>query len=110
MNAIKIDQKELATTKVDNLATTVLDQQTMTVLVGIREKLLARHKKVRQPFFGIQTQLISQRDFRRCVESYGLVIKEAEMQRLLHAYKRNMQGDIDWNRFCSDVESTNTLR
>ena len=109
VNRTEIGREEFATTRVDNLADAKLDEGTMAVLVGIREKLLARHKKVRQPFFGINQQLISQRDFRRCIESYGLVIKENDLQKIIRGYKRNMQGDIDWNRFCTDVETANAI-
>lgn len=109
INALSIDARELAETKVDNLTMTSVDSATMRVNCMIREKLAERHKRVRQPFAGITNPLMSQQDFRRCIESYGLIIREADMQNLLRVYKRNMNGDVDWNRFCSDVESANAI-
>ncbi|EAX99074.1 EF hand family protein [Trichomonas vaginalis G3] len=109
INAINIDQRELAETRVDNLSETVADASTLRINCMIREKLAERHKRVRQPFSGVTSQLMSQRDFRRCIESYGLVIKEADMQNIMRVYKRNMNGDIDWNRFCTDVENANVI-
>ena len=83
---------------------------TVLLFIGeLREKLLERHKKVSTPFVGVRSQAMPVRDFRRCVESFGLVIKENNMQRLLREYKMNMQGDIDWQRFVYDVENIKTV-
>jgi len=105
----------------DNMSTSILesnqshnitqaDEKTMIFIGNMREKLLARHKKVRAPFSGYQNVPISSSDFRKCIESFGIIMKEPDVQSLLRFYKCNSKGDIDWNRFCLDVENSNSLR
>lgn len=86
------------------------DESIIELCTLIREKLNARHKNVRIPFSKFKSQIIPSTDFRKCVESFGLIIKENDMQKLIRAYKRNAKGDVDWNEFCNEVEKSKTIR
>ncbi|KAH0792907.1 EF hand family protein [Histomonas meleagridis] len=102
LNEIEISQNDLKQTqKVEKVTT---NSDVLRITSQLREKLLARHKRVETPFRGMKSESIPARDFRRCVESFGLIISESDMQKLLREYKVNFNGDIDWKRFCYDVE------
>lgn len=110
LNEVQLTQEDLASTRVNDEETKVTTNAEVLRYTGeLREKLLARHKTVRQPFVGIRNPTMSPQDFRRCVESFGIIIKEGDMQKILREYRVNMQGDIDWQRFCYDVETAKTV-
>lgn len=100
-----VTQDEIATASIDNTSG-VIDGETLTIISNIREKLAERHKKPRQPFQGIKGPLMSQQDFRRCIGTYGLIIKEPDLQKIIRAFRRNTQGDIDFQSFLATIEST----
>lgn len=115
LNAIQLTQRDLqmtqspsgspqGTTNVGGMKKTT-NAEVLVFANGFREKLLERHKKIATPFVGMRSSSMPANDFRRCVESFGLVVKETDMQKLLREYKVNMQGDIDWQRFVHDVET-----
>jgi Ca2+-binding EF-hand superfamily protein len=108
MDDVQLTQSDLAQAETTAPAK-VTSPHVLRFASEFREKLLARHKQVRTPFAGMTALGLPTRDFRRCVESFGLVVKEGDMQMLLKEYRLNMQGDIDWRRFCSDVESNRTV-
>jgi Ca2+-binding EF-hand superfamily protein len=108
MNEIQLTQSDLATSHIE-VAARATSPQALRFATEFREKILARHKAIRTPFAGMTARGLPPRDFRRCVESFGLVIKESDMQMLLREYRLNMQGDIDWQRFCTDVEANRTV-
>jgi Ca2+-binding EF-hand superfamily protein len=108
MNEIQLTQDDLASSRMDATKRPT-SAQIMRFNTEFRGKLLARHKNVRTPFNGVKNPAMAPLDFRRCIESFGLVVKEGEMQQLLKEYRINMQGDVDWQRFCQDVESNRTV-
>lgn len=114
VNAIQLTQRDLQMTQASSLTQNPAAQTSMKETTNpevlrfaneFREKLLERHKKVTTPFAGMRSDSMPARDFRRCIESFGLVVKETDMQKILREYKMNMQGDIDWQRFVHDVET-----
>lgn len=117
LNSIQLTQKDLQMTQASSVdpqaqklgpVGTMKQTENAEVLRfcnNFREKLLERHKKVTTPFAGVRSDTMSARDFRRCIESFGLVVKETDMQKILREYRTNMQGDIDWQRFVCDVET-----
>lgn len=108
LNSIQITQGDLSAAST-GATTRQVSGAALRFCSEFREKLLARHKRIGTPFAGITSPAMSQRDFRHCLESFGLVIRESDMQMLLREYKVNMQGDIDWQHFCRDVESNRTV-
>jgi Ca2+-binding EF-hand superfamily protein len=108
MNEIQLTQDDLALSRTGTVKKTT-SPQILRFATELRGKLMARHKNVRTPFNGVKNAAMPQSDFRRCIESFGLVVKEAEMQQLLREYRINMQCDIDWQRFCQDVEANATV-
>ena len=108
LNSIPITQSDLSSAST-GVQTRQVSAAALRFCSEFREKLLARHKRIGTPFAGITSPGMSPRDFRHCLDSFGLVIRESDMQMLLREYKMNMQGDIDWQHFCRDVESNRTV-
>ncbi|KAK8892187.1 hypothetical protein M9Y10_029410 [Tritrichomonas musculus] len=76
----------------------------------IHSKLQARHKNARYVFFDAPDGPIPYGDFRQRIMNYGLVISQADLQLLMRSYRANMNGDIDWKRFCDDVDTIKTVQ
>lgn len=112
VNAMQLTQADLAVTQASGSGqeTTggmqrATSADVLRFINEFREKLMERHKRVMAPFAGYRSPTMSASDFRRCIESFGLIVKENDMQKLLREYKVNMQGDIEWQRFVRDVET-----
>ncbi|OHT14471.1 EF hand family protein [Tritrichomonas foetus] len=111
LNDIRLTQSDLAMTQETGMTSMkqTMNPEVLRFTSEFREKLLERHKRIAQPFVGVRSQAMPAMDFRRCLESFGLVIKETDMQKIFREYRLNMQGDIDWQRFVQDVETIKTV-
>lgn len=106
---MQVMETDLATMKVDS-HTSTMDREVASLVNAIRERLQARRRKLRDVFAGCSPNGISMRDFRSKLDELGLVFREADIQKLIRNYKCNMQSDVDWQRFCDDVETSKTLQ
>jgi Ca2+-binding EF-hand superfamily protein len=75
------------------------------LLYNIRERIQARKRRIREAFPESLGESISEQIFRDALATFGLSIREQEIQRLLKEYRLNRQKDIDWHRFVTDVET-----
>jgi Ca2+-binding EF-hand superfamily protein len=85
------------------------DPETLELMEDLHSRIQARRRKVRDAFIGVETTGIDEDDFRRGLSKYGVIIREAEIQRLIRTYKGN-DGWIDWKRFCDELESVKASR
>lgn len=75
----------------------------------LHSKLSERHKKAEFVFAGVKSRTVSADDFRERISDYGLVISNVHVQMLLENYRANLNNDVDWRRFCNDVNSIRTV-
>jgi Ca2+-binding EF-hand superfamily protein len=88
----------------------VLDRESGLLISAIRERIQARRRKVRDAFSDApENSAISEQKFRTAFGTFGLAFREADMQKVLKIYRVNRQKDVDWERFCRDVESTKVM-
>ena len=75
----------------------------------LHSKLSERHKRAEFVFFDVKSKTVSADDFRERIRDYGLIIPLADVQMLLENYRANLNNDVDWRRFCNDVNSIRTV-
>ncbi|OHT03119.1 EF hand family protein [Tritrichomonas foetus] len=76
----------------------------------LHSKLQARRKSTNCVFYGCPDAPIPVSEFRERISNYGLIITQADAQLLIRSYRANMNGDIDWKRFCEDVDTIRTVQ
>lgn len=75
----------------------------------IKEKLLGRKKRVWDLFYNVDDETIPQSIFRNRLSSCGIIIQESDMQKIFRKYQVEPDNEIDWQKFCSDVQRSRTL-
>jgi Ca2+-binding EF-hand superfamily protein len=75
----------------------------------IREKLMARHRRISAAFSGLSDDPIPVADFQRRLNSVDLVLRANQTQALLRKYRFNLTELIDWKHFCTDVDQSKTI-
>jgi Ca2+-binding EF-hand superfamily protein len=83
----------------------IKDRDLLLLLNSLREKIQARRRKIREAFPDDLPNPIDQQSFRNAIGTFGLSIREPEIQRLLKYYRINRQKEVDWQRFVTDVEN-----
>lgn len=110
LQSIQLTQADLRSIKCAPANARVQDQDIAVLNNSIRERLDARHKKIRLLFKGCSEEGIDQREFREVLNSFGIMLREFEIQKIVKKYRCNKQGDIDWLSFVEDVESGRTIQ
>jgi Ca2+-binding EF-hand superfamily protein len=80
------------------------DGETRAIVESLHARIQARRRKVRDGFFGKEPEGISEDDFREVLGKYVIALREPDVVKLVKAYRRR-DGNIDWQRFCDDVEA-----
>jgi Ca2+-binding EF-hand superfamily protein len=75
----------------------------------IREKLLARHRKIDIAFTGVTEDTIPAEEFQSRLVGIQLILKSGQIQALIQKYRVNLTGQIDWKTFVADVNQSKTV-
>jgi Ca2+-binding EF-hand superfamily protein len=84
----------------------IQDRDLLILILSLQDRIRARRRRVRDAFPDSLGPTISEQEFREAIGSFGLFIRELELQRLLRYYRAKAQRDVDWKRFVLDVETT----
>jgi Ca2+-binding EF-hand superfamily protein len=86
-----------------------LERTAAIVALQIREKLLARHRRIDMAFRGVTTDTISATEFQKRLAAMDLVLLPGQTNALLRRYRVNLTDEINWKAFVSDVEQSKTI-
>lgn len=86
-----------------------INREAEIACIQIREKLLARHRRIENSFSGINTPTISTEEFQRRLNNIGFVIHSSETTALIRKYRVNLSDEIDYKQFCQDVINSKTI-
>jgi Ca2+-binding EF-hand superfamily protein len=86
-----------------------LDRTAATAALQIREKLLARHRRIEMAFKDVTTPTIGAPEFQKRLQAMDLVLLAAQVNALLRKYRVNLGDAIDWRAFVSDVQNSKTV-
>jgi Ca2+-binding EF-hand superfamily protein len=86
-----------------------LERTAALVALQIREKLLARHRKIDLAFRGITTDTIPAAEFQKRLAVIDLVLLSGQTNALLRKYRVNLTDEINWKAFVADVEQSKTI-
>lgn len=86
-----------------------IDREAEIACIQIREKLLARHRRIENTFQGIAAPTCSTDEFQKRLNSIGFVIHASETTALIRKYRVNLSDEIDYKRFCQDVNNSKTI-
>ena len=71
---------------------------------ALYNKVAERKKNIYDLFVHVPYETVPLKQFENILQSFGLVIPDGEMQKLVRQYRVNRNNDIDWRKFCSDVD------
>lgn len=86
-----------------------VEREALLTCNQIREKLLARHRRVDMAFAGVTQEYIPNKEFQTRLLSIDIVLRAGQIQSLLRKYRVNLTDEIDWKKFCSDVNNSKTI-
>lgn len=86
-----------------------IERYAQTTCNMIREKLLARHRKIDTAFAGIREPSISSTEFQGRLNSYDIVLTANQVQSLIRKYRVNLTNQIDYQTFINDVNNSKTI-
>ena len=86
-----------------------LDREALTACSQIREKLLARHRRIEMAFADVTTPTISTEEFQKKLGLFDIVIRASQTSALIRKYRVNLSDEIDWRKFCEDINNTKTI-
>ena len=86
-----------------------IERNAMITCSQIREKLLARHRRIEAAFSGINTDTIPTQEFQRRLYSFDIVLTASQVQSLLRKYRMNLTDEINYNQFITDVNNSKTI-
>ena len=105
-----VDKKSVKIKPIDDDPTNHPQNYELASLINsLHSKLSERHKRAEFVFFDVQGPTVSADEFRQRIRDYGLIIPLAHVQLLLENYRANLNNDVDWARFCRDVNSIRTV-
>ena len=111
LNQTTLTPQDLSQIRVHPENVNVQDREVAVLINSIRERIQERHKRVREAFSEYEKGTgIPANEFRRAFSTFGLFIKENDMLKLLKYYRFSRQGDVDWDSFCHDVETSKTVQ
>lgn len=109
LDEMTISTQELQAIKL-NTSDSIKNKEIASLINSIRERLYSRRRRPMNIFSGCDRNGISSREFRSRINESGIVLTEADMQKLLRTYKCNYNGDVDWFTFCQNVDSSKTVQ
>jgi Ca2+-binding EF-hand superfamily protein len=86
-----------------------MEREALTTCSQIREKLLARHRNIRQAFSGLTEQALPLSEFQARLARLDLVLRAGAVQSVVRKFRMNLTDSIDWNAFCTQVEQSKTI-
>jgi hypothetical protein len=86
-----------------------VEQGAKLIAGQIREKLLARHRRIDIAFNGITEDTISAIEFQKRLTAIDLVLAAGQTQTLIRRYRVNLTDQIDWKAFVADVNQSKTV-
>jgi hypothetical protein len=86
-----------------------VEQGAKLIAGQIREKLLARHRKIDIAFTGVTEDTISAAEFQKRLIAIDLVLVAGQAQTLIKRYRVNLTDQIDWKAFVADVNQSKTV-
>lgn len=106
----RLTQNDLSSIRIPSQSDKGPIREVAVLVNSIRERIQERHKRVRAAFADcVSGQPCSARDFRAAINTFGLIIREVDLMKLLKYYRVTRQGDVDWEKFCQDVETSKTV-
>lgn len=86
-----------------------IEREAAITCSAIREKLMARHRRVEQAFIGITEPTITRDEFQARLARMDLVLRAGQIQSLIRKYRANMTEQVKWKEFCNDVNQSRTI-
>lgn len=84
-------------------------REAVTTCSLIREKLLARHRRIGIAFAGVNTDTITTEEFQRRLSDLNIVIRAGQLTALLRRYRLGLTNQVKWKDFVNDVENSKTI-
>lgn len=110
IRGITLSHNDLSSIRIRSLADQGPDREVAVLLNSLRERIQQRHKRVRDAFIDcVPGQPCSSREFRAALQSFGLIIREIDVLKILKFYRVTRVGDVDWEKFCHDIETSKTV-
>lgn len=110
VRGIRLSPMDLSSIRIPSQSDKGPIREVAVLVNSIRERIQERHKRVRDAFCDcISGQPCSARDFRAAISSFGLIIREVDLLKLLKYYRVTRQGDVNWEQFCLDIETSKTV-
>ena len=106
LNELTLSEQELAQRR-NEIREEDSQQEMLSLLNEIRNKLDGRRRKVLNLFSGIRTPYINEEDFKEALESSFISVSEQDYQKIFRRYKK--PEGIIWRQFCTEVERTRVL-
>lgn len=75
----------------------------------IREKLLARHRRIEIAFADVQANSVQTTDFTQRLSKFDIVLTAGQLQSLIRKYRVNLTDQIDYKTFINDVNNSKTI-
>lgn len=85
-------------------------QEVAETQVIIKDRLSSRNRRIWMGFSGIVQQTIPIETFFERLASMELYLRSSQANALVKFYKTNQTDQIDWKRFCNDVENCKTVQ
>jgi Ca2+-binding EF-hand superfamily protein len=89
--------------------TPALEEAARLTAGQIREKLLARHRRIDLAFVGVTAAAIPAAEFQQRLGAIDLVLRSNQIQSLIRRYRVNQTDQIDWKAFVDDVNQSKTV-
>ena len=77
--------------------------------MAIKEKLSSRNRSIRMAFAGIARPTISIETFLERLATVDVMLRTNQSNALVRKYRMDQSDQIDWRRFCTDVDNCRTL-
>lgn len=86
-----------------------VDREAAITCSSIREKLLARHRRIEYAFAGLTEPTIPSSEFQTRLNRMDLVLRAGQIQAVIRKYRVNMTDLVNWQLFCTDVNQSKTI-
>jgi len=108
-NEEDITSEETRMSLVGNPISAEVQREAMTTAGQIREKLLARNRRIGSAFSDLDTETIPSADFQERLANLGIVLRAGQLSSLFRKYRVGLTDNIKWQEFCYDVEQSKTI-
>lgn len=106
---VKAAELETSTSNVSELTPEVQKEVTEAQIM-IKDRLSSRNRSINLAFKGINRPSISIQMFFERLASMDLALRSAQANALVKKYRIDQTDQIDWRRFCADIEKCNTVQ